>query len=101
MKKISTLHNTWLKEDAYRKEYEALEREFNLASAIIEARARAGLTQEELAAKMQTTQSTIARMESGKSLPSSRTLEKLAKATGSRLKIVFEAMPKPTKAKAA
>ena len=43
MKKISSLHKKWLKDPAYRKEYEALEEEFALASAMIAARSRAGL----------------------------------------------------------
>ena len=101
MKKIASLHKTWMKETAYRKEYEALEDEFALASAMIEARARAGLTQAQLAVKMKTTQSTIARLESGKALPSGRTLQRLADATGSKLKIVFEASAKSAKGKAA
>ena len=101
MKKISTLHSEWMKDASYRKEYDALEEEFALASAMIAARSRAGLTQEQLAIKMKTTQSTIARLESGKALPSGRTLQRIAEATGSRLKIVFETTAKPSKSKAA
>jgi transcriptional regulator with XRE-family HTH domain len=101
MKKISDLHKGWMKDAAYRKEYDALEEEFALASAMIAARSRAGLTQEQLAIKMKTTQSTIARLESGKALPSGRTLQKIAEATGSRLKIAFETTAKPSKSKAA
>ncbi len=89
MKKISMLHKKWLKEPSYRKEFAALEEEFALASAMIAARSRAGLTQEQLAKKMKTTQSTIARLESGKSIPSGRTLLNYATATGSRLRIAF------------
>jgi transcriptional regulator with XRE-family HTH domain len=74
----------------YRAEYAALEQEFALAAALIEARARAGLTQEELAKRMSTTQAAIARLESGRFKPSTRTLERFAKATGTRLKISFE-----------
>lgn len=91
MSKITDLHKKWLKDPEYRKEYDALEEEFALASAIIEARARAGLTQEELAAKMETSQSAIARLESGRTIPSARTLKRFAKATGTRLRISFEA----------
>ena len=90
MTRIADLHKKWLKEPAYRKEYEALEEEFALASAMIAARARAGFTQEELAEKMQTSQSTIARLESGRTVPSGRTLARFAKATGTRLRISFE-----------
>ncbi len=71
------------------KAYEALEEEFVLASAVIDVRNRAGLTQAELARKMGTTQPIVARLESGRSRPSMRTLERLADATGSRLLISF------------
>jgi ribosome-binding protein aMBF1 (putative translation factor) len=85
------LHRKWMRDDPqYRKEYAALEDEFTLASAMIEARAHAGLTQEELAERMHTTQAVIARLESGRVKPSTRTLERLAAATGMRLRISFE-----------
>lgn len=92
MKKISSLHKSWMKDGVYRKEYDALEAEFALASAMISARSRAGLTQDQLAKRMKTTQSTIARLEGGKSLPSGKTLQRFAEATGSRLKIEFAAV---------
>lgn len=90
MARIADLHKKWMKEPKYRKAYEALEEEFALASAVIEARNRAGLTQRELARKMGTTQPVVARLESGRTHPSMRTLERLAEATGSRLLIQFE-----------
>lgn len=89
MTRISVLHEEWMKDDEYRKEYEVLEEEFALARAIIGARAKAGLTQEELARRMETSQSTIARLESGKAMPSGKTLAKLARATGTKLEIRF------------
>lgn len=67
-----------------RAEYEAQGPEFELAHELIAARTRAGLTQAELAERMHTTQSTIARLESGRTLPSMRTLARFAEATGSR-----------------
>jgi ribosome-binding protein aMBF1 (putative translation factor) len=87
------LHAKWMKEPKYRKAYENLEEEFRLASALIEARARAGLTQEELAQRMKTKQTVIARLESGRTRPSTRTLERIAEATGHRLRISFEPLP--------
>src|SRR3989442_13942847 len=90
MARITDLHKKWMKEPKYRKAYEALEEEFALASAVIDARNRAGLTQEELARKMGTTQPVVARLESGRPRASMRTLERLAKATGPRLVIRFE-----------
>lgn len=67
-----------------------LEGQLAVASAVIDVRKRAGLTQGELAKKMGTTQPVIARLESGRVRPSIRTLERLAEATGSRLLISFE-----------
>jgi len=89
MARISDLHKKWMKEPKYRKAYDALEEEFILASAVIDARNRAGLTQQELARKMGATQPVIARLESGRVRPSMGTLERVAEATGSRLLIRF------------
>jgi len=91
---VKDLHAEWMKDPEYRREFDALETEFAVARAMIEARARAGLTQEELARRMETSQSAIARLESGRSLPSARTLERFAKATGTHLRIVFEPAPR-------
>lgn len=90
MTRISELHKQWMKEPAYRKDYEAQEGEFDLARAVIAARKRAGLTQTELAARMGTTQPAVTRMESGRVQPSLRTLRRLADATGSKLTIRLE-----------
>jgi transcriptional regulator with XRE-family HTH domain len=90
MTKARDLHKKWMKDPAYRKAHEALAPEYELAHAVIEARTHAGLTQEQLAKKMDTSQSAIARLESGRGRPSTRVLERLANATGTRLKISFE-----------
>ena len=90
MTRISEMHKRWMKEPKYRKAYHALEDEFSIARAVMAARKRAGLTQLELARKMGTTQPAVTRMESGRVQPSLRTLQRLAKATGSRLLIKFE-----------
>ncbi len=84
------LHQKWLKKPKYLREYNALEAEFSLTAALIEARSRAGLTQEQVAFRMNTTQAVVARLEGGGSRPSTRTLEKYAEATGNRLRIRFE-----------
>jgi ribosome-binding protein aMBF1 (putative translation factor) len=80
----------WRKDPAFMREYNALEDEFALAATMIAARGQAGLTQQQLARKMATTQAVIARWESGRVKPSTRTLEKLAAATGTRLRITLE-----------
>jgi hypothetical protein len=56
MTRIRDLHKKWMKDPAYRKEYEALGDEFALAEAVAEARVRAGLSQAQLARRMRTTQ---------------------------------------------
>ncbi len=80
----------WRKDPAYVAEYAALEEQFALAEAFIRARAQADLTQEQVALRMGTTQAVIARLESGRVKPSTRTLEQFARATGTRLRIAFE-----------
>ncbi len=87
---FATIAAKWRDDREFMREYDALEEEFALAAALIKARSDAGLTQEELAQRMGTTQSVIARLEGGKSRPSTTTLAKLAKATGTRLRVSFE-----------
>lgn len=76
----------WSKDTEFKKAYDELAPEFALARSLIEARVRAGLTQEELADKMGTSQPSIARLESGHK-PSLKTLERVAEMTGSKLMI--------------
>jgi ribosome-binding protein aMBF1 (putative translation factor) len=68
-------------------EYDALAPEFEIAAELVKARLRAGLSQSELADRMGTSQSTIARLESGQTLPSTKTLLRFAKATGSKFHV--------------
>lgn len=82
--------DSWRADPDFQRDYKALAEEFELAAAVIRARTEAGLTQAQLAARMGTRQSVIARMEGGKSQPSTTTLKKLAAATGTRLRISFE-----------
>ena len=90
MTKVKTLHKKWLKEPGYKSAYDALDDEFQLAQTLIEARKQAGLSQDQLARRMKTSQSYVARIESGQVRPSTKALERLAHATGTRLKITFE-----------
>jgi ribosome-binding protein aMBF1 (putative translation factor) len=78
------------KSPAYAKAYDALQEEFDLIAALIKARTGAGLTQQQVAERMNTTQAVVARLEAGGRRPSTRTLERFARATGHRLKISFE-----------
>jgi ribosome-binding protein aMBF1 (putative translation factor) len=90
MTKISDLHRRWSKDADYTDAYDALRGEFDLARTLIEARTAAGLTQSQLARRMKTSQSYIARIEGGKVRPSTDALERFAHATRTRLRIVFE-----------
>jgi len=80
----------WREDPDYLEAYAALDDEFSVASALIKARGAAAMTQEQVAKAMGTTQAVVARLESGRSMPSTRTLERFAKATRTRLRISFE-----------
>jgi DNA-binding XRE family transcriptional regulator len=82
-----------LEDPEMRAEYEALEPELALARELIAARARAGLSQAQGAERMGTSQSTVARLESGRTLPSVRTLARYASATGARAGVRLEIKP--------
>lgn len=90
MTKIKDLHRRWSRDDDYKAAYDGLEEEFRLARALIEARTAAGLSQAQLARRMKTSQSYIARIEGGKVRPSTDALERFAHATRTRLRIIFE-----------
>jgi ribosome-binding protein aMBF1 (putative translation factor) len=83
-KRLQTIKKKMLAEREVRAAYDALADEFDLARELIAARVRAGLTQAEVAERMGTTQSVVARLESGAQMPSVNTLLKFAKATRSR-----------------
>ena len=87
MTKLATLHRRWSKDPEYQAAYAATAPEFELSHKLIEARLKSGLSQQELAQRMGTTQSAIARMESGNSLPSMRSLVRYAEATQCELRI--------------
>lgn len=79
-----------------RREYDRLAEEFAFLDEILKARAQAGLTQAEVAERIGTTQSVVARLESGgsKHSPSLATLEKYASALGCKLQVRFVKLPR-------
>ncbi|MDD9910769.1 MAG: helix-turn-helix transcriptional regulator [Ahrensia sp.] len=87
---VQVAFDTWHRDREYVAEFAALKNEFDLADQFIKARGAAGLTQQELAQRMKTSQSYIARLEGGKETPSTRTLNRFAEATGHRVVINFE-----------
>ncbi len=78
-----------MKNPEIREEYEALEPEFAVIQAIIDARKESGLTQKELANRVGMTQSDISKLENGMANPSLKTLQRLATGLGRKLKIEF------------
>ena len=89
MTDFNELKKKWMKDSEFVAEYEALAPEFAVASELIRARTRAGMTQEEVAAKMQVTQSRIAKMEGGINV-SVDALKRYAEATGATLNISLD-----------
>jgi len=80
----------WRSDPEYNRAYNALDDEFTLAAALVDARGQAGLSQADVAKKMDTSQPAIARLEGGRGNPSISTLRRFASVTGTRLKIAFE-----------
>lgn len=85
------LHQEWMKDPQYRREYERLEPEFQIARAIIEARIKRKITQTELAKRAKTGQAVISRLENMTSKPSISLVQRVADALGLRVK--FQLLP--------
>lgn len=81
--------NEQLKNPNLKKEYDALEAEFSIIQAIIDARKVSGLTQKDLAEKTGIAQADISKLENGNANPSLRTLQRLADGMGMKLKLEF------------
>ena len=80
-----------LVDDEVRRTYEDVAPKHAIAWTVIKARLARGLTQAELAERMQTSQSFIARLESGTVMPSMKTLFRVAEATGTRPRFELDA----------
>ncbi|MGN6471479.1 MAG: helix-turn-helix domain-containing protein [Rhizobiaceae bacterium] len=85
MTKLSELKHRWMSDPEFRSEYEQADAEYAIIETLIRARNEAKLSQAELAKRIGTTQSAIARLESGSISPSLSTLRRYAAATGTRL----------------
>lgn len=86
-KKMAVVKQELLQDEEFRAAFVQLEDEFALAAQLIEARKKAHLTQEEVARRMGTTQSVVARLESGHPLPSLRSLKRYAQAVNGKVEI--------------
>ncbi|MBO4704268.1 MAG: helix-turn-helix transcriptional regulator [Spirochaetaceae bacterium] len=78
-----------LKDPEFKAEYDALEPEFAIIQAMIDARKETGLTQKELSEKTGINQADISKLERGNANPSLRTLKRLAAGMGRILKVEF------------
>ena len=99
MKTHDELVQAWMEDPAFVREYAALDEEFTLVDELLRARKEAGLTQAEVAERMATQPSVVARLEAGggrqKHSPSIATLQKYAEAVGCRLEIKMVRIAQP------
>ena len=89
MTDVRELKKRWMKNPKFVEEYEALSEEFAIVNALIAARTHAGMTQEDVAAKMNVSQARIAKIESGTNI-SVDALKRYAEATGTTLNISLD-----------
>ncbi len=78
-----------LQDPKFKEKYDALEPEFTVKQAIIDARKNRGMTQKELSEATGISQADISRLENGSGNPSIKTLQRIAKALQLTLKIEF------------
>ncbi len=99
MKTHNEMVREWMQDPAFVQEYNALEDEFALFDELLRARKEAGLTQAEVADRMATQPSVVARLEAGggreRHSPSIATLKKYAAAIGCRLEIKMIRVKQP------
>ena len=84
------LHRDLMKNPKYRREYEKLETEFQIAGQILEARIKKKMSQEELAKKVKTGQAVISRLEGMNGKPSISLLERVAKALDTKIELTIQ-----------
>ena len=81
--------NEQLRDEDFKKEWDAIEPEFAIIQAMIDARKSVGMTQKELAERTGIAQGDISKLETGSANPSLKTLQRLAERMGMRLKLEF------------
>lgn len=94
MRSFNDMLEKQLKDEEFRKEYEAIQPEMDVIRAIVDARASQNLTQKELAERTGINQADISKIENGTRNPSLNLLKRLADGMGMVLKIEF--IPKQT-----
>lgn len=86
------IQREWMKDPEFRREYEKLEPEFQIARALIDARIKKNMTQAEIAKKAGTKQPVISRLEGAQGSPSLSLIKRIAQALDVRL--VFRLEPR-------
>ncbi len=89
MKTLNDMLEKQLKDEEFRKEYEAIQPEMDVIRAIVDARASQNLTQKELAERTGINQADISKIENGTRNPSLNLLKRLADGMGMTLQIEF------------
>lgn len=84
---LNELKKRYMEDPEFREAYALVDEEYALVETLVRARTAANLTQEEVARRIGTTQSAVARLEGGKVSPSFATLRRYAEATGTRLTV--------------
>ena len=89
MTKFNDYLNEQMKDPAFKEEWDALEPEFSIMQAMIDARKASGLTQKQLSERTGIAQADISKLESGNANPSLKTLQRLAAGMGMKVKVEF------------
>ena len=84
---LDEMHRESMRNPEFRKAFNALKPKYDLIRAILDARIKKGVTQKELARRAGTTQSAIARFESGVGNPTLDFLTKVSAAVGARIEV--------------
>lgn len=86
-----------LEDSGFKKEYDALQPEYDIINAMIKARKEQGLTQKQLSELTGISQADISRIENGTRNPSLEMIKRLATGMGMRLKLEFIPVSKKEK----
>ena len=89
MKTLNEMLSEEMKNDEFRKEYEAIQTELDVIRAMVDARNSINMTQKELSERTGISQADISKIENGTRNPSLNLLKRLAEGMGMTLKIEF------------
>lgn len=83
------IHKKWMKNPEFRREYEKLETEFQIARQILDARLKRKMSQEQLAKEIGTGQAVVSRLEGMNGKPSISLLERVAHALNTKINLTI------------